>query len=428
MRKAWFVLLGAAGGVALTVAATQPPAILTGAAAKPAPYGEEFRLLGLFAGAYEQVRAHYVEKPDESRMVASAISGMLTPLENSYYLDAKTFDSKSFDSKTFDSKTAERPACSSPACGDVGVAIAMQDGFATVETAIDDSPAAKAGILTGDIIAGIDNESLDGLGYYQISEKLRGQVGTPVRLDIVRPGRAKTIAMALVRDNIRARSVRSHIEGDDIGYIRIGAFNENTAEQLRKAIEDIAAHIAPDKLKGYVVDLRNNPGGLQDAAIAAADAFLEDGEIASIRARKSDEVRHFRAQPGDLTHGKKLIALINAGSASTAEVVAGALQDNHRATLVGTRTFGEGSIASLIPLGARQGALRLATGHYVTPSGRVIETNGIAPDVEAPQNLPDDLKAEIKSEGAKRPALQSYIPPDPAADKALTVAYDLLRK
>ena len=356
--------------------------------------------------------------PTRARLVTSAIGGMLANLENSYYLDAKT--------------AAQQTACTAAACGNasggIGVTIAMLDGLATIATAVDNSPAAKAGILAGDIIAAIDNMSVDGLGYFQITEKLRGQAGTPVRLEIARPGRIKPITLALVRDSIRPSPVRSHVEGGDIGYIRIGTFTDNTAEQLQKAIGDIAAQVAPDKLKGYVVDLRNNPGGAQDSAIAAADAFLDDGEIVSIRARKADEVRHFRAQPGDLTHGKKLIVLINAGSASTAEVVAGALQDNHRATLVGTRSFGEGSIASLIPLGPKQGAVRLATGHYVTPSGRVIESNGIAPDVEASQDLPDDVKAQIKSEGAKRPSLQSYIPPDPAADKALTTAYGLLRK
>jgi len=234
--------------------------------------------------------------------------------------------------------------------------------------------------------------------------------------------------VSLIRESIKPRSVRGRADGGDIGYIRIAAFNESTAEQLRKAIDEIGARIAPDRLKGYVVDLRNNPGGLQEAAVAAADAFLDDGEIVSIRARKFDDEKSFRAQPGDLTRGKKLVVLINAGSASMAEVVAGALKDNHRATLVGSRSFGEGSLSSLVQLGPKQGALRLTTGHYVTPAGRVIEGNGVVPDVEALQDLPDAFKTDVKLDDDKRARLQSYVPPDAVADKALAAAYDVLRR
>jgi carboxyl-terminal processing protease len=249
-------------------------------------------------------------------------------------------------------------------------------------------------------------------------------------LTIVRPGRDKPIETAIVRDNITRRSVRARNEGDDIGYIRIIQFNETTGDQLKKAIDDIAAKIPADKLKGYVVDLRNNPGGTLDGAIAAADAFLDDGEIVSIRHRTSDKVERFRAKAGDVAAGKPIIVLINGGSAAKAEIVAGALKDNHRATVVGTRSFGEGWDSTLVPLGPNKGALRLATGHYITPSGRLIQTNGIVPDVEAAQDVPDELKAKaaVKMKDKDRPALQSYIPPDPNADKALTTAYALLRK
>jgi carboxyl-terminal processing protease len=246
----------------------------------------------------------------------------------------------------------------------------------------------------------------------------------------VRPGSDKPIELSIVRDNPTRRSVRDRGEGGDIGYIRIIQFNEATGDELKKAIDDIAAQIPAEKLKGYVIDLRNNPGGTLDAAIAAADGFLDDGEIVSIRHRSSDKVERFRAKAGDLANGKPIIVLINGGSAATAEIVAGALKDNHRATVVGTRSFGEGWDSTLVPLGPNKGALRLATGHYITPSGRLIQSNGIVPDVEAPQDVPDALKVKTatKPTGKDQPTLQSYIPPDPAADKALTAAYALLRK
>jgi carboxyl-terminal processing protease len=285
--------------------------------------------------------------------------------------------------------------------------------------------------MTGDIIARIDDEQMQGLTYQQFGGKLVGDVGSTVKLTIVRPGRDKPIETAIVRDNVTRRSVRARNEGDDIGYIRIIQFNETTADQLKKAIDDIAAKIPADKLKGYVVDLRNNPGGTLDGAIAAADGFLDDGEIVSIRHRASDKVERFRAKTGDLANGKPIVVLINGGSAAKAEIVAGALKDNHRATVVGTRSFGEGWDSTTVPLGPNKGALRLATGHYITPSGRLIQTNGIVPDVEASQDVPDDLKAKaaVKTKDNKdRPVLQSYIPPDPNADKALTTAYALLRK
>jgi carboxyl-terminal processing protease len=244
----------------------------------------------------------------------------------------------------------------------------------------------------------------------------------------VRPGRDKPIELSIVRANASHRSVNSRAEGDDIGYIRIVQFNEATADQLKKAIGDITAQIQPDKLKGYVVDLRNNPGGSLDAAVAAADAFLDDGEIVSIHHRGSDKVERFRAKPGDLTNGKPIVVLVNGGTASKAEIVAGALKDNHRAMIVGTRSFGEGWDSTIVPLGPGKGALHLATGHYFTPSGHLIQAAGIAVDVDAPQDLPDDLKPTAKVKEKDQPPLQSYIPADPKSDKALNAAYALLRK
>jgi carboxyl-terminal processing protease len=420
MRKTSLVLLGAAVGAAITIVATQPVLLGGDADAKTVTKPDVYRLLNLFGDAFEQVRSHYVERPNDGKLVQTAINGMLADLEDSYFIDPQSL--------------ARSDACTGPRCatafGNIGIAYTIQDGLATVVTPIDDTPAAKAGIMTGDLIARVDDEQVQGLTYQQFGTKLVGDVGSTVKLTIARPGRDKPIELSLLRDNTTRSSVRGRGDGGDIGYIRIIQFNEATADQLKKAIDDIAAQIPAEKLKGFVIDLRNNPGGAFDAAIAAADGFLDDGEIVSIRHRSSDKVERFRAKAGDLANGKPLVVLINGGSAAKAEIVAGALKDNHRATVVGTRSFGEGWDSTVVPLGPNKGALRLATGHYITPSGRLIQSNGIVPDVEAPQDVPDDLKvkAAAKTKDKDQPALQSYIPPDPSADKALTAAYALLRK
>ena len=420
MRKTSLVLLGAAVGAALTIVVTQPVLVGSGADAKTVTKPDVYRLLNLFGDAFEQVRSHYVEKPNDGKLVQTAINGMLADLEDSYFIDPQAF--------------ARSDACTGPRCatafGNIGVAYTIQEGLATVVTPIDDTPAAKAGVMTGDIIARVDDEQVQGLTYQQFGTKLVGDVGSTVKLTLARAGRDKPIEVSIVRENTTRGSVRGRGEGGDIGYIRIIQFNESTADQLKKAIDDIAAQIPAEKLKGYVIDLRNNPGGTLDGAIAAADGFLDDGEIVSIRHRASDKVERFRAKAGDLANGKPIVVLINGGSAAKAEIVAGALKDNHRATVVGTRSFGEGWDSTTVPLGPNKGALRLATGHYITPSGRLIQSNGIVPDVEAPQDVPDDLKvkATAKIKDKDQPALQSYIPPDPSADKALTAAYALLRK
>jgi carboxyl-terminal processing protease len=420
MRKTSLVLLGAAVGAAITIVATQPVLLGSDADAKTVTKPDVYRLLNLFGDAFEQVRSHYVERPNDGKLVQTAINGMLADLEDSYFIDPQSL--------------GRSDACTGPRCatafGNIGIAYTIQDGLATVVTPIDDTPAAKAGIMTGDLIARVDDEQVQGLTYQQFGTKLVGDVGSTVKLTLARPGRDKPIELSLLRDNTTRSSVRGRGDGGDIGYIRIIQFNEATADQLKKAIDDIAAQIPAEKLKGFVIDLRNNPGGTFDAAIAAADGFLDDGEIVSIRHRSSDKVERFRAKAGDLANGKPLVVLINGGSAAKAEIVAGALKDNHRATVVGTRSFGEGWDSTVVPLGPNKGALRLATGHYITPSGRLIQSNGIVPDVEAPQDVPDDLKvkAAAKTKDKDQPALQSYIPPDPAADKALTAAYALLRK
>ncbi len=420
MRKTSLVLLGAAVGAALTIVATQPILVGSNADAKTVTKPDIYKLLNMFGDAFEQVRSHYVERPNDGKLVQTAINGMLADLEDSYFIDPQAL--------------SRSDACTGPRCatafGNIGVAYTIQEGLATVVTPIDDTPAAKAGIMTGDIIARVDDEQVQGLTYQQFGTKLVGDVGSTVKLTIARAGRDKPLELSIVRDNTTRGSVRGRGEGGDIGYIRIIQFNELTADQLKKAIDDIAAQIPPEKLNGYVIDLRNNPGGTLDGAIAAADGFLDDGEIVSIRHRISDKVDRFRAKAGDLANGKPIVVLINGGSAAKAEIVAGALKDNRRATVVGTRSFGEGWDSTTVPLGPNKGALRLATGHYITPSGRLIQSNGIAPDVDAPQDVPDALKvkATAKTKDKDQAPLQSYIPPDPSADKALTAAYALLRK
>ena len=256
----------------------------------------------------------------------------------------------------------------------------------------------------------------------------------------MRKGVDKPIEVSLKRAIIRVSSVRSRIEGNDVGYIRITQFNEHTTDGLKKALRDISSQIPADKLRGYVIDLRNNPGGLLDQAISVSDAFLVRGEIVSTRGRDPEETQRFNARPGDLTKGKPVIVLINGGSASASEIVAGALQDHKRATLVGTRTFGKGSVQTIIPLGAGNGALRLTTARYYTPSGRSIQAKGIVPDIEVLQDVPEEVKARsteiggesslrrhLKAIGEEQGGSQSYVPPEAKDDKALNLSLDLLR-
>jgi carboxyl-terminal processing protease len=416
MRNPSLVLLGAAVGVALALAATEPRLVFSGADARPAPATKTYQLLELFVGVFERVRTTYVEKPDDTKLINSAINGMLSSLENSHFMDAEAFRPR-----------ATGGPGSPPAYAGVGIEITMVDGRIQVVSPLDNSPAAKAGVMARDTIAEIDEVPIENISLYEVVNKLAGLQGEEIRLKIIRPGRDKPIDIAFARDSVMIQSVLARSEGGDIGYIRISQFQEKTTDQLKKALNDIAVRIEPEQLKGFVLDLRNNPGGLLDQAVSVADAFLEAGEIVSIRGRKTSANEHFLAKPGDLANGKPIIALINAGSASAAEIVAGSLKDNHRATVVGTRSFGKGSVSTVFPLGPGLGAMSLTTGHYFTPSGRLITGNGVLPDIEALQNVPEELKGDRKSEDKEHATFQSYIPPDPKDDRALMLAYDLLR-
>src|ERR1700751_5885426 len=424
MRKTSLILLSAATGAALTLFATQPRAIFMGSSARAAT-SDTYRQLNLFGDVFERVRSDYVEKPDDSKLVESAISGMLSGLDpHSSYMDAKSFRDMQVQTRG--------------EFGGLGIEVTMEDGLIKVVSPIDDTPASKAGILANDIITMLDDEQVQGLTLNQAVEKMRGPVNTKIKLKVIRKGVDNPLDITLVRDNIRVKSVRSRVEADDIAYIRITTFNEQTTEGLKKSIADLQNQIGGDKLKGYVIDLRNNPGGLLEEAVTVSDAFLERGEIVSTRGRNPEETQRRTAHPGDLTKGKPVIVLINGGSASASEIVAGALQDHKRATLVGTRSFGKGSVQTIIPLGSGNGALRLTTARYYTPSGKSIQAKGIVPDIEVLQDVPEELKARtdtkgeaslrghLKSDGDEKTGSQSYVPPDAKDDKALKMPDALL--
>jgi carboxyl-terminal processing protease len=427
MRKTSLVLLGAVAGAAVTLVAVQPSRLLIGSTAKAAAV-DTYRQLNLFGDIFERVRSHYVEKPDDGKLVESAINGMLNGLDpHSSYMDSKSFKDMQVQTRG--------------EFGGLGIEVTMEDGLIKVVAPIDDTPAAKAGVRAGDIITALDDEAVQGLTLNQAVEKMRGLVNTKIRLKVMRKGNDAPIDIAITRDIIKVRSVRMQTDGDDVGYVRITQFNEQTTDGLKKAITDIGTQIPNDKLKGYVIDLRNNPGGLLDQAISVSDAFLERGEIVSTRGRDPEETQRFNARPGDLTKGKPVIVLINGGSASASEIVAGALQDHRRATLLGTRSFGKGSVQTIIPLGSNNGALRLTTARYFTPSGRSIQAKGISPDIEVLQDVPEEIKARaatetkgesslrghLKAEGDEQAGSQSYVPPEAKDDKALSMAYELLR-
>jgi carboxyl-terminal processing protease len=425
MRKTPLIFLGAIAGAGLTLLVTQPRTVSVGSRAEAA-ISDTYQKLNLFGEVFERVSANYVEKPEDSKLIEFAINGMLAGLDpHSSYMDP---------SGLRDIQVQTRGEF-----GGLGIEVTMEDGLVKVVAPIDDTPAAKAGVMANDIITKIDNEQVHGLMLNQAVEKMRGPVNTKIKLTIERKGQDKPIEVTIVRDVIRVQSVRSHVEGDDVGYLRITQFSEQTTEGLKKAISDLASQLGSDKIRGFVVDLRNNPGGLLDQAISVSDAFLDKGEIVSTRGRNAEETARFNAHAGDLAKGKPVIVLIDGGSASASEIVAGALQDQKRATLVGTRSFGKGSVQTIMPLGAGNGALRLTTARYFTPSGRSIQAKGIEPDIKVLQEVPSDLKARtdaegeaslrghLKAEGSEESGSQSYVPTDEKDDRALKEAFDLLR-
>ncbi|MBB4191093.1 carboxyl-terminal processing protease [Rhizobium aethiopicum] len=385
-----------------------------------------YKELSVFGDVFERVRAQYVTPPAEDKLIENAINGMLSSLDpHSSYMNAKDAE---------DMRTQTKGEF-----GGLGIEVTMEDELVKVITPIDDTPAAKAGVLAGDYISEIDGQSVRGLKLEDAVEKMRGAVNTPIKLTLIRKGADKPIELTIVRDVVAVQAVKSRVE-DDVGYLRIISFTEKTYPDMEKAIKKIKDTVPADKLKGYILDLRLNPGGLLDQAINVSDALLQRGEVVSTRGRNPDETRRFSAGPGDLTDGKPVIVLINGGSASASEIVAGALQDLRRATVLGTRSFGKGSVQTIIPLG-ENGALRLTTALYYTPSGRSIQGTGITPDIKVEEPLPEELQGKMVTEGESSlrghikgqsetdegSGSVAYVPPDPKDDVQLNYALDLLR-
>src|SRR5258705_227294 len=426
MRKNSVFFLGAVAGTCLTLLVNGPRSESWIAAAKAAAGSDSYAQLNLLGDVFERVRADYVEKPDDAKLVEGAINGMVSSLDpHSRYMNEQAWrDMQETTHGEF---------------GGLGIEVTMEDGLVKVVSPMDGTPAAKAGIMSGDLITRIDDDAVQGLTLEQAVNKMKGPVATKTRLKIIRSGAELPNEISLVREIIRVRPVRYHTEGGDIGYIRISSFNEQTTDGLRKAIGDISKQIPPEKLAGYVVDLRNNPGGLLDQAVSVSSTFMARGEVVSTRGRTAEETQRYTARGGDLTKGKPLVVLINGGSASASEIVAGALHDHKRATLIGTRSFGKGSVQTIIPLGTGNGALALTTARYFTPSGHSIQAQGVVPDIEVLQDVPDELKARfdmkgeasmrghLSAEGAEQSGSQSYVPPAEKDDKALGAAYNLLR-
>ena len=329
---------------------------------------DTYRLLNLFGDVFERVRSDYVEAPTDQQMIEAAITGMLSALDpHSSYLNAKSFRDMQVNTRG--------------EFGGLGIRVTMEGGYVKVISPIDDTPAFRAGIKPSDLISHLDGESVQGLTLNQAVEKMRGKVGKDIKLTILREG-MKPFDVTITRAVIKITSVRSKVE-EKVGYIRITSFNEQTEKGLKKEMAKIKEEIGSD-LQGIVLDLRNNPGGLLDQAIAVADAFLDKGEIVSTRSRRPEDTQRFNAKPGDLSGQLPIVVLINGGSASASEIVAGALQDHRRAVILGTKSFGKGSVQTIMPLPGH-GAMRLTTARYYTPSGRSIQAKGIEPDIKVEQ-------------------------------------------
>ena len=357
--------LGLIAAVAATVFLVGQPRDLGAAPPASSNTPDTYKQLNLFGDVFELVRQNYADDVNDETLVEGAINGMLTALDpHSNYLNAKNFT---------DMKVQTRGEF-----GGLGIEVSMENGLVKVVSPIDDTPAAHAGIKPGDMITHLDGQPVQGLTLPEAVEKMRGPINSDITLTIRREGR-DPFDVKLTRANIKIQSVRSHLEGSNVAYIRITSFNEQTDVGLNNAIKNLKQQ-ANNKLIGVVLDLRNNPGGLLDQAVAVSDAFLDRGEIVSTRGRRSDDAQRYNARPGDIASGLPVAVLINGGSASASEIVAGALQDHHRAILIGTKSFGKGSVQTIIPL-AGHGAMRLTTARYYTPSGRSIQARGIDPDI-----------------------------------------------
>ena len=361
---------------------------------------ETYRQLTLFGDVFQRVREDYVEEVSDQDLVEAAINGMLTSLDpHSAYLPDDNFQKMQVQTRG--------------KFGGLGIEVTMENGFVKVVSPIDDTPADKAGILPEDLIISVDGESIVGLTLNDAVEKLRGPIGSNVKISVQR-AQDEPFEVNIIRDEIKIRSVRSRLY-ETIGYIRITTFSEQTSPGLQKAMDDLRAETA-EGLTGLVLDLRNNPGGLLSEAIRVSDSFLEKGEIVSTRGRGKNDIQHAYARPGDISDGLPLVVLINSGSASASEIVAGALKDHRRAVVMGTRSFGKGSVQTITPMPGH-GAMRLTTALYFTPSGVSIQAKGISPDIEVALARIEKLEGGLVREEDLRGALDNQEgDAEPAAD------------
>jgi carboxyl-terminal processing protease len=386
---------GLAGGIVLSTQVAGP--LL---AQEEARNASVYQQLDLFGDVFERIRSNYVEEVDEGALIEAAINGMLTSLDpHSSYLPPRDFDSMQVQTRG--------------EFGGLGIEVTQEDGFVRVITPMDDTPAMEAGVEAGDFITHVDGEALLGLTLEQAVDLMRGPVGSEIVITVVREGQDEPFDISIIRDRIRLTAVRSRLEGNT-AILRVSTFNDQTYPNLRDGLQEMIEEVGGlENLNGVVIDLRNNAGGLLSEAIRVTDAFLEQGEIVSTRGREPQDGDRFNATPGDMIEGRPMVVLVNGGSASASEIVAGALQDHRRAVIVGTNTFGKGSVQSVMPLPGN-GAMRLTTSLYYTPSGRSIQALGVAPDILVEQREPiemaedeDGSQAFRRNEASLRGALQN---------------------
>jgi carboxyl-terminal processing protease len=405
--------------IAATMAFLTVPAIVPASAqdksdakGPAADKSELYQQLNLFGDVLERIRRDYVEPVDEKSLIENAINGMLASLDpHSSYMNPKNYKDMQVQTRG--------------EFGGLGIEVTMESGVIKVVSPIDDTPAAKAGLQPGDLIFALDGEPVQGLTLQEAVDKMRGKIGSSIKIS-VRRGTKDPFDLSLTRESIKVKSTRYHLEGD-VGYIRVTSFTEQSTSGVLDAVDHIKKE-AGNKLKGYVLDLRNNPGGLLDQAISMCDAFMDKGEIVSVKARKPEDVQRWNAKPGDVANGLPIVVLVNGGSASASEIVAGALQDQHRAIIMGTRTFGKGSVQTIMQV-TGGGAIRLTTALYFTPSGRSIQKEGIKPDIEVEQSKVEPIQSRpsFREENLRRSIANPIDKPTadkPAPDKAAPSAPD----
>jgi carboxyl-terminal processing protease len=430
IRRIGLVLTGAVFGAAAMMAVSNPSMVMPLKA--NAASSETLRQLDLFGDVFERVKSDYVETPEDSELISNAIKGMLSALDpHSTYLPPNDFRDMQVQTRG--------------EFGGLGIEVTMEGELIKVVSPIDDTPAFDAGVLAGDLITHLDGEEVAGLTLAEAVERMRGEVGSAIVLTVRREGVDEAIDISITRDIIRIRSVRHEVLDDNVGFIRITNFQERTSENVREAVDEIMKNVDSDAFKGFVLDLRNNPGGLLEQAIEVSDAFLERGEIVSTRGKEEAKTVRYNASSGDVSDGAPIIVLINGGSASASEIVAGALQDHRRATVLGTHSFGKGSVQTIIPLGplgSDAGAIRLTTALYYTPAGRSIQAKGIDPDLEVIQPLPEELEGKVEARGEaslrghivaedgeenERQGSFAFVPRERDDDEQLKYALELLR-